>query len=363
MNNKKIITIRENTRVMALAPTVVSASWHTDIPAFYSEWFFRRLAEGYLIWRNPRDGHNHYVCFDNTRFFVLWSKNPAPLLDHKEWLTSPDHGSYLHFTLNDYAADGLEPNLAPLSYRIRIFKELSEIMGPERILWRYDPIVLTDTIDIDTHLERIANIGRQLKGYTERLIFSFVDIARYKRVVRNIAKYGIRPVDWSARLMQEFARRLSELNDAELGFRLATCAEICDLESYGIAHNRCVDGELMKRLRPGDGELAEFVDAVKRASWQRPGCGCIPAKDIGRYNCCPHGCQYCYATESYESALRNYQRHDPDSLMLIPPAPVQVTKPPKFSLSDTPFRPAPTLDSEPLFDPTWFEFRHTDIPY
>ena len=112
-----------------MAPVVVSASWHTDIPAFYSEWFFKRLKTGYLIWKNPRDGKNHYVCFDNTRFFVLWSKNPAPLLGHKEWLTSDSHGSYLHFTLNDYRREGFEPNLPPLEQRIDTFKRLSEVIS------------------------------------------------------------------------------------------------------------------------------------------------------------------------------------------------------------------------------------------
>ncbi len=306
----KAIFIRDDngTEVSAQSPVVVSASRGTDIPAFYADWFFRRLEKGYVRWRNPFSWQDSYVSFGNTRFIVFWSKNPAPLLPYLPMLKERGIGCYIHFTLNDYEAEGLEPNVPPLSQRIETFRRAVEALGRGAVVWRFDPLILTDKINIDTLLEKIAHIANALTGYTEKLGFSFADIESYKKVSRNLRQSCINYREWDEESMRESAARLSTLNRNNWNFRLATCAERIDLSEYGIGHNRCIDPELISRLAPDDEILQNFLYNAKTDTGQRKACGCILSKDIGAYSTCPHGCLYCYANTSFASALANHKK-------------------------------------------------------
>lgn len=303
------ISIRNDggTEVLAQAPLIISASRSTDIPAFYADWFFRRFDRGYVRWRNPFSGQDSYVSFGNTRFIVFWSKNPAPLLPYLPMIKERGIGCYIHFTLNDYEAEGLEPNVPPLAQRIDTFRRLVDTLGSGTVVWRFDPLILTDKINIDTLLEKIAHIANALTGYTEKLVFSFADIESYKKVSHNLRLSGINYREWDEESMQEFALRLSTLNRDNWNFRLATCAERIDLSEYGIEHNRCIDPELISRLTPHDAILQNFLYNAKTDTGQRKACGCILSKDIGAYSTCPHGCLYCYANTSPASAFANYK--------------------------------------------------------
>lgn len=294
--------------VTAQAPLIISASRATDIPAFYADWFFRRLEKGYVRWRNPFSGQDSYVSFGNTRFIVFWSKNPAPLLPYLPILKERGIGCYIQYTLNDYEAEGLEPNVPPLSQRIETFRRAVEALGRGAVVWRFDPLVLTYKINIDTLLEKIAHIANALTGYTEKLVFSFADIESYKKVSRNLRQSGINYREWDEESMRESAARLSTLNRNNWNLELATCAERIDLSEYGIGHNRCIDPELISRLAPDDEILQNFLYKAKTDTGQRKACGCILSKDIGAYNTCPHGCLYCYANTSSASALSNYKK-------------------------------------------------------
>lgn len=294
--------------VMAQAPLIISASRATDIPAFYADWFFRRLEKGYVRWRNPFSGQDSYVSFGNTRFIVFWSKNPAPLLPYLPMLKERGIGCYIHFTLNDYEAEGLETNVPPLSRRIETFCRAVEVLGRGAVVWRFDPLILTDKINIDTLLDKIAHIANVLAGYTEKLVFSFADIESYKKVSRNLRQSCVDYREWDEQTMREFASRLSAMNHDDRNFKLATCAERIDLSEYGIEHNRCIDPELISHLAPDDVILQNFLYNEKTDSGQRKACGCILSKDIGAYNTCPHGCLYCYANSSSASALSNYKK-------------------------------------------------------
>lgn len=298
----------DGTEVLAQTPLIISASRATDIPAFYADWFFRRLEKGYVRWRNPFSGQNSYVYFSNTRFIVFWSKNPAPLLPYLSMLKERGIGCYIQYTLNDYEAEGLEPNVPPLEQRIATFRRLVEVLGIGGVVWRFDPLILTDRINIDTLLRKIARISDALVGYTEKLVFSFADIESYKKVSRNLRQSGINYREWDEDSMREFASRLSAMNRNNWNFRLATCAERIDLSEYGIEHNRCIDPELISRRAPDDAILQNFLYNVKTDNGQRKACGCILSKDIGTYNTCPHGCLYCYANTSSTSAFENYKR-------------------------------------------------------
>ena len=310
MMKHQTISIRNDngTEVMAQAPMIISASRATDIPAFYADWFFRRLEKGYVRWRNPFSGKDSYVSFDNTRFIVFWSKNPAPLLPYLSTLKERGIGCYIQYTLNDYEAEGLEPSVPPLEQRIDTFGRLVDALGIGAVVWRFDPLILTDRINIDTLLDKIARIADALVGRTEKLVFSFADIESYKKVSRNLRQSGIDYREWDKASMREFASRLSMLNRDNWNFRLATCAERIDFSEYGIEHNRCIDPELISRLAPNDAVLQNFLFNARGDSGQRKACGCILSKDIGAYNTCPHGCLYCYANMSPASAFENYKR-------------------------------------------------------
>lgn len=327
----------------AQAPVVVSASRSTDIPAFYAEWFFERLRRGYSAWTNPFNGVRSYVAYCNTRFIVFWSKNPRPLLEHLDYLAERGIGCYVQYTLNEYEREGLERGVPPLSQRIDTFHQLAERLGVGHVVWRFDPMILTDRIGIDDLLEKVAGIGNRLVGYTEKLVFSFADISTYRKVKSNLDAGGIHYLEWDESLMQDFASRLAAMNrERGWNFELATCAEKIDLSQYGIAHNRCVDDRLIIRLAYTDRALMDYLGvdirriepqgrslfeeyaepkalpadaivltpelyAVKKRSnrdaGQRALCGCTVSKDIGQYNTCPHLCEYCYANASKAIAV------------------------------------------------------------
>lgn len=304
------ISIRNDngTEVSAQAPLIISASRATDIPAFYADWFLNRLEKGYIRWRNPFSGQDSYVSFENTRFIVFWSKNPAPLLPHLSTLKERGIRCYIQYTLNDYVAEGLEPNVPPLLQRIETFRRLVDALGTGAVVWRFDPLILTDKINIDILLDKIAHIAVALADYTDKLVFSFADIESYKKVSRNLRLNGINYREWDEESMREFASRLSTLNRDNWNFRIATCAERIDLSEYGIDHNRCIDPKLISRLATDDAVLQNFLYNAKTDNGQRKACGCILSKDIGVYNTCPHGCLYCYANTSPASAFENYKK-------------------------------------------------------
>lgn len=338
--NKIELTLSNGQKVTAFAPVIVSASRSTDIPAFYADWFFKRLEDGYSVWTNPFNGTPSYVAYQKTRFIVFWSKNPYPLLRHLEQLGKMNIGCYIQYSLNDYEKEGLEKGVPPLDFRIKTFKSLVEKLGKGHVIWRFDPLVLTKDITIDSLLEKIKNIGNQLKGYTEKLVFSYADILSYRKVKANLEKNHIAYIEWTEEQMKEFAARLSEMN-RQLGwnYQLATCGEKIDISMYGIQHNKCVDDDLIIRLAYQDRVLMEHLKveihrrgeslfdeepansihindsyyAVKlkdnKDKGQRAFCGCIDSKDIGQYNTCAHLCEYCYANTSKEAALYNYKRH------------------------------------------------------
>ena len=327
MNWQKIpIRIQSGETIDAQAPIIISASRSTDIPAFYADWFIERLKAGYVKWKNPFNGVPLYVTFSKARLIVFWSKNPKPIISHLNFINEKIPNYYFQFTLNDYDKERLEPNVPNVASRIETFIQLSERIGKEKVIWRFDPLILTDKIGIDELLKKVENIGNQLKGYTEKMVFSFADIKLYKKVQNNLRKSSINYQEFNEGRMNDFALGLRQLN-RNWNYEIGTCAEKIDLEKYGIIHNKCVDDDLMMKLFPNDKILMDFL-GVKIAppdifnpigliekkknnkdKGQREFCGCIFSKDIGEYNTCPHLCEYCYANSSKEIALANWEKH------------------------------------------------------
>lgn len=171
------------TVVIAQAPLIISASRATDIPAFYTDRFFRRLEKGYIRWRNPFSGQDSYVSFYNTRFIVFWSKNPAPLLPYLSTLKERGIGCYIQYTLNDYEAEGLEPNVPPLAQRIDTFRRLVDALGMGAVVWRFDPLILTDRITRDTFYLKKSHASPMLWSVIQKNSFSV------SPTLRRIKKY------------------------------------------------------------------------------------------------------------------------------------------------------------------------------
>lgn len=302
-----------------LSPVILSASRSTDIPAFYADWFLARLKAGYSAWVNPFNQERYRVSFADTRMIVFWSKNPKPMLERLDEVESLGFKQYyFQFTLNDYVTEGLEPNVPPVAERIDTFRRLAGRIGKERIIWRFDPLLLSDSLTVGVLLEKIATIGHELHGATEKLVFSFADIQTYRKVSKNLSGTNCR--EFSSEEKIEFAKGLRDVN-LSLGLEMATCAEDIDLSEYGIKHNKCVDDDLMVRLFHDDAKLMDFIGAeydmidgwtIKKSrkdKGQRKACGCIVSKDIGMYNTCPHLCRYCYANSSDNVVRRNYQKY------------------------------------------------------
>ena len=346
---RKIVIQTDTGRdVEALAPAIISASRSTDISAFYPKWFFNRLAKGYCVWYNPFNRQKMYVSFARCKVIVFWTKNPKPILPYLHELDERGIHYYFQVTLNDYTAEGFEPNVPSVEERIRTFRELSEKIGHERMIWRFDPLILTPNITPRTLLNRIGKIGNQLNGYTDKLVFSFVDVKAYRKVQSNLVKEtscftkeNVEDAEAKEWQQQVLAEGLAKLRDdwASEGWniRLATCAENIDLAAYGIEHNRCIDGELMERVFGNDKELVYYLHTGKlpepdlfgalpdipagkknlKDKGQRKVCGCMVSKDIGMYDTCQHFCVYCYANTSRECVQRNALRHSYESESLI----------------------------------------------
>jgi DNA repair photolyase len=263
-------------------------------------------------WKNPFNGTTMYVSFSKARLIVFWSKNPEPIIQHVDFFDKTIKNYYFQFTLNDYDKEKLEPNVPPVAKRLETFIKLSEKIGKQKVIWRFDPLILTDNIGVDELLRKVENIGNQLKGYTEKLVFSFADIKLYKKVVKNLNNSAIKYREFDTETMHEFAAGLQKLNQL-WNYKIGTCAEKIPLENFGIEHNKCIDDDLIARLFSHDTTLMNYLGIKiipatlfdskpefeftknNKDKGQRELCGCIISKDIGQYNTCPHLCEYCYA--------------------------------------------------------------------
>ena len=348
MDEKVIITRENGELVEGTAPVIISASRSTDIPAFYAKWFINRLKAGYCVWYNPFNQKPMFISFAKTKVVVFWTKNPEPLIPYLHELDERGIHYYFQVTLNDYVNEGFEPNVGPVEHRVEVFKRLSDMIGKERVIWRFDPLIVTPYLTARQLLTKVYHVGNQLKGYTDKLVFSFIDVRAYRKVQNNLIKETpfftretVDSAEPSGNYLEELVDGLAKLRDhwRNEGWKLslATCGESIDLAKYGIEHNRCIDGELMERLFPEDKELVYYLRTGKppqpdlfggipeipsdrkdlKDKGQRKVCGCMISKDIGMYNTCRHLCIYCYANTSKELVLKNKDRHSDESEGII----------------------------------------------
>ncbi len=308
------------TKVAAVAPLIISASRATDIPGFYGKWLVDKFKRGYLIKRNPFNNKPQYIDLKNVRVIVFWTKFAKPMMKYLKFFDELGINYYFLYTVNDYP--DYEPYLPPLNVRIENFLDLSERLGKERVLWRYDPLIISKSISENLLLERISNIGQKLHKHTIRLIFSFIEL-NYRKVQINLRKNNLDALQLSPQQQKQFVAKLKKLTD-QWQIDLRSCASKVDFSDLGIQPNKCIDDQLMVKLWPDDKKLMEFLgynplfpyktNPKLKDKAQRPACQCIYSKDIGKYNTCPFGCVYCYANISRAKALENYKKHNPQAL-------------------------------------------------
>ena len=285
---------------------ILSVSRRTDIPSFYLEWFMNRLKEGFVLVRNPVNYHQvSRIPLSPSLIdcIVFWTKNADPLLPYIAQIRK-QYALYFQYTINAYGKD-IEPCLPALANKINSFNALSDQIGHQAVIWRYDPILLTEKYSTDWHIDRFHHIAKSLHGKTDTCVFGFIDI--YDKIKNQIKSQNITAC--SEKEMDTLASAFSQIA-ARYNISLRTCAETLHLEKYGIAHGCCIDGELISRL-------TGWTMKAKKDPNQRAECGCMEIVDIGQYNTCRHGCRYCYANLSPQSDFAFSSRHNPRSPFLI----------------------------------------------
>jgi len=294
---------------------IISASRRTDIPAFYSEWLMNRIRAGYCTVLNP---FNHEQVSrvslkpEDVDVIVFWTRNPAPLLPHLKVLDDLGLRYYFQYTLlnNPRTLDVKGPSL---EQALETFQKLSAQIGPDKVIWRYDPIVFTPEMDAGFHIESYHRIAETLRGATPRSVVSVMDF--YPKITKRLRQAGqagtpVMPVDQIPEA--EFKRLMEGLAEiaSQNGMEIFSCAEELDVEKYGILAGKCVDDAYIRQVFKID--VTNKKDPAQRAA-----CGCVVSKDIGAYDTCLFGCQYCYATGSFERAHERHKKHDPSSPSLI----------------------------------------------
>ena len=292
---------------------IISASRRTDIPAFYSRWFINRVREGYCYVPNPFNPKNIYrvsLTPEDVDVIVFWSKNPRPLIEHLSELNDRGYRYYFLYTLNHYDAQ-LEPNVPDIEARIKIFQELSLKLGSQKVIWRYDPIIISNHNSVEFHENAFRRIATALSGYTRRIITS--PVLYYKKTDRRLAKLeriGF-TFDREAINKSDIVSLLTCIKTVGERFdmEIQTCAVERDFSSIGVNHGSCIDGRLIHEIWGIDTE-------IKKDPGQRDACLCVVSKDIGMTDTCLHGCLYCYSTRDNYSARNRHAEHDPDSPIL-----------------------------------------------
>lgn len=284
---------------------ILSVSRRTDIPCFYSEWFFNRIKEGFLYVRNPMNPQQISrinLSPELVDCIVFWTKNPEPMLSRLDELK--DYPFYFQFTLTGYGQD-IECNVPHKKDKmIPIFQRLSSQIGANRVIWRYDPIMFTEKYDAEYHLKAFRQIAESLNGYTKRCVISFVDT--YTKNLKNLN--ALQQTHLETEKLKRFAHTLSKIAHKN-GIQISTCAEQIDLSDYGITHSCCIDQLHVEEV------IGYKIKATKDKN-QRKECGCIESIEVGTYNTCQNGCKYCYANYSLESVVENCKNYDVNSPLL-----------------------------------------------
>ncbi len=297
---------------------IISASYKTDIPTFYGEWFMNRLVAGYCKMVNPYNQQVYRVELtpESVDGFVFWTKNIGPFFKYLPEVQKRGYPFIVQHTINGYPRQ-LEFKVINYSHTIEHMKKLSVEYGPNVAIWRYDPIIISSLTTSDWHIDNFERLAIALEGTTDEVVVSFAQI--YKKTKRNM--------DWAAKefdfnwdqheVIQEEDVRTLLKNLAQIARSYGMQIKICSQKAYlvpGVVEEaRCVDADRIEKV-----SNKALQDKSKQRG-NRKECGCFASKDIGEYDTCPHGCVYCYAVQNRDLALQRYKAHDPGSEFLFPP--------------------------------------------
>ncbi len=291
---------------------IISASYKTDIPTFYGEWFINRLRAGYCKMVNPYNRKVFQVDLSREAVdsFVFWTKNIGPFLKQLPEVQDKGYPFIIQYTINGYPRT-LEFSVVDAHRSIEHMHVLRQTYGPKAAVWRYDTIVFSSVTPIEYHRENFFRLAAALEGSTDEVVVSFAQI--YKKTKRNMDwaadKFGFTWEDPADELKYNFAAELAQIAQKH-GMQLSMCSQKAYL-APGVANAHCIDAA----------RLSEVAGKNIRAKLKgnRPDCGCFISRDIGEYDTCPHGCVYCYAVQNRNLAQERYKLHDPNSEFLFAP--------------------------------------------
>lgn len=282
---------------------IINTGCRTDIPAYFSQWFFNRIKDGYVYVRNPYYKNQvikYKLTPDVVDCLAFCTKNPQPMLQRINELDG--FNQFWFVTITPYGNE-IEPNVPPKEKVIEDFQKLSTIVGAEKIGWRYDPIFIKGKYTIESHIETFEKTASNLSGYTHDCIISFIDL--YEKTKRNFI--GIKEVTKEERIIiaKEFVRIGKKYN-----IKIKTCVEGQELSKYGVDCSGCMTKPIIENA------IGYKLNVPKKKS-TRDGCDCLLGNDIGVYNTCGHGCVYCYANFNRKTVVDNMKLHNANSPFLI----------------------------------------------
>ena len=280
---------------------ILFVSGRTDIPAFYSKWFINRVKAGFVDVRNPFNQNLvSRINFSDVDLIMFCSKNPLPMIDKLKMLKVP---VLFHVTITPYSKD-VEPNIPDKRLIIEGVKKLSLVLGIDNVVLRYDPIFLSDKYNVDYHIRAFDKLCKNLNGYVNKIIVSFMDEYKNVRSNKNILKYRTFTREDYKKIGEAFSK-----SAMDNGMSVQTCFEDADLTEYGFVKGECLSHELAYILT---GKMFKSSNVRKEKK-----CECVQMVDIGDYNSCMHMCKYCYANYDEKAVSSNFKMHDDNSSLLI----------------------------------------------
>jgi len=295
---------------------IISASRRTDMPAFYADWFMRRLKDGFAGVVNPFSGKKYIVPLkqEDVIAFVFWSKNFAPFLENLKIIDRLGYKFYFNYTITALPPV-FESNLDKQA-AIAALKQLSKEYSPQHINWRFDPIIISDVCGRDFYIRGFEKLASEFEGAVRRCYFSFV--IEYNKVKRNFAglekQKGVKIINWSYDRKIELANKLAAIAE-RYGIEMFSCCG-----DYLVEGSRKAGGQRIKKAHCIDGVIIEqlfFPNGFScRDKPTRKQCGCTESTDIGAYDTCPHGCVYCYANANKQKTFEAAVRHETNSAFL-----------------------------------------------
>jgi DNA repair photolyase len=283
---------------------IINTGCRTDIPAYFSDWFYNRIKEGYVLVRNPYyEGQitKYRLIPEVVDCLSFCTKNPEPMLERLKEIDS--FKQFWFVTITPYGME-IEPNVPDKEKVMESFKKLSEKVGLNAIGWRYDPIFISDHYSVEFHINSFEQMAKNMSGYTDNCVISFIDL--YAKTKRNFP--GVREVTRKERIT--LGEAFAKIGQA-YGITIRTCCEGTDLEEYGVDISGCMTKPIIER--------ATYcrLEVPKKKKSPREACNCLLGNDIGAYNTCGHGCIYCYANYNQETVRKNMRQHNPASPFLI----------------------------------------------